>query len=86
MKNTSKQSPLDLVYNRALLIRENATAQNNYIDCDVIAYNIIKVRNSETKEDIENYTRDLVNAIGFRGGNTLRIKCFLQEIKDISLT
>ena len=77
--------PIERVYNRRLLIVENAMSQNEYLDCDVIAYNTKKLIDSTLKEDIENYTQDLINAIGFRGGHTLRIKGLLQEIKDIEL-
>lgn len=85
MKTIEKLSPLERVKNRQILIIENADAQNNFIDCDVIAYNVRKLRDSETKEDIENYATDLVNAVGYRGGKTLRLQSLLQEIKDIEL-
>lgn len=85
IQTNEKLSPIERVYNRQLLIIENAKAQNNYIDCDVIQYNITKLIDAKTKEDIENYATDLTSSIGYRGGRTLRIKSLLQEIKDIAL-
>ena len=85
MENRQKLTPIERVYNRKWMIVENANAQNNFIDCDVIALNIRQLQRAELKEDIESHASDIISSIRYRGGNTLRIQEFLQEIKDIEL-
>lgn len=83
--NFSKLSAIDRVDNRRWMMIENALAQNNYFDCDVIQYNADRLRDAEVKAVIEGIGKDLIGAVAYRGGKILRLKCLLQEIKDISL-
>lgn len=82
---TDKLNALQRVDNRRLLMIENALGQNNYFDCDVIQYNCDRLRDTEVKAVIEGIGEDLIGAVKYRGGNTLRLQSLLQEIKDIEL-
>jgi hypothetical protein len=66
--------------NRKLLILEDAKAQNNYFDCDVIQEAISSIEQAETVDGVLKYSGYLVGAIAYRGGKTKHIEKLFNEL------
>jgi hypothetical protein len=79
------QQRLTMIDNRKLLIIEDALAQNNFFDCDVIQECINELEKETNLEQIIFKSFDLKNAVEYRGGRTKKMNDLINELMTLQI-